>query len=351
MSLARANSTPVGLLGWGARTAVGNTAASSACAVRAAISGFADHPFMIALNGLPMLVAMNGDLDPDTTGPERLAALGLDAAREALQSAFGESGAPKLDLVVGLPTSRPGLPDDIESQLAERFRAELGADVPIGSIEFLRNGHAAGLLALEAAARRVSSGESRVCLAGAVDSYIEPDTLEWLDEKAALHTERRPWAAIPGEAGAFCVLGPRSADAVPELTAFAHAQIDPTAADDPALGWALTHAFRWVLATLPEDVVADDLICDLNGETSRANEFAYSIVRTSDRFVDSSVFTTPADCVGDIGAASGPLYVQLAAIAAAAGTARGPHTLVATSSTQGDRVAAIVRCPVAERRV
>jgi 3-oxoacyl-[acyl-carrier-protein] synthase-1 len=54
---------------------------------------------------------------------------------------------------------------------------------------------------------------------------------------------------------------------------------------------------------------------------------------------------TPADCWGDIGAASGPLFANLAVAAGLRGYAKGPRTLIWASSERGDRAAAVVLTP------
>ena len=86
----------------------------------------------------------------------------------------------------------------------------------------------------------------------------------------------------------------------------------------------------------------------MNGEAYRADEFGFMLARTSERFVDSSDFTAPADSWGDVGAASGPLFVLLAAAAAMKGYARGPLTLLWTSSEGGERAAALFLADVQE---
>ncbi len=114
--------------------------------------------------------------------------------------------------------------------------------------------------------------------------------------------------------------------------------------DSVCLGEGLTEAVRAVLEMLPSTQTRIDyMICDMNGEPRRADEFGYTMVRTSDRFVNAIDFLTPADCWGDVGAASGPLFVILALAAGLRGYTKGPHTLVWTSSEGGERCAAVVQ--------
>jgi 3-oxoacyl-[acyl-carrier-protein] synthase-1 len=93
------------------------------------------------------------------------------------------------------------------------------------------------------------------------------------------------------------------------------------------------------------------MICDQNGEPYRADEFGFALVRLSERFSGGSDFLAPADCWGDVGAASGPLFVALAAAAAERGYARGPYYLAWASSESGERVAALLGLDIKPREV
>jgi 3-oxoacyl-[acyl-carrier-protein] synthase-1 len=49
-------------------------------------------------------------------------------------------------------------------------------------------GHAAGILSFEHAVSHIASGRCDACLVGGVDSYLEAETLEWLDSHEQLHS-------------------------------------------------------------------------------------------------------------------------------------------------------------------
>src|SRR6266567_2829976 len=109
------------------------------------------------------------------------------------------------------------------------------------------------------------------------------------------------------------------------------------------LGKGLTEAFQKVLAELPSATdQIDHSICDMNGEPYRADEYGFAVSRLAKRFVNASDFVAPADCWGDVGAASGPLFVSLLVAAGQRGYARATHNLVWTSSESGERCAAIL---------
>ena len=67
----------------GASTPVGRDARSTAAAVRASITGFEEHPYMVDTAGEPMRVAMAPWLDVECEGADRFAELLLPALAEA----------------------------------------------------------------------------------------------------------------------------------------------------------------------------------------------------------------------------------------------------------------------------
>ena len=70
--------------GVGATTAVGLNAAATAAAIRAGISGFQEHPYMINQEGEPYMLAMAPSIDPTIMGIERYIELVTPAIIEAL---------------------------------------------------------------------------------------------------------------------------------------------------------------------------------------------------------------------------------------------------------------------------
>jgi 3-oxoacyl-[acyl-carrier-protein] synthase-1 len=157
----------------------------------------------------------------------------------------------------------------------------------------------------------------------------------------------------PGEAAGFCLLTTATTASGMGLRPLAQIESvavarEPNAIRTPTIcvGRGLSDAIQAATASLrlPEERV-DDSICDLNGEPYRSEEFALTVLRTQLAFVDATRFTTPADCWGDIGAASAPLFANLAVAAGLRGYAKGPRVLLWASSVGGERGAALVRLP------
>ena len=335
------------ICGFGARSPVGKTAFESAAAVRAAISMFNDHPYMIDKAGNPMVVATDAFLSENLTGAARFLELGLSAAEEALEVVNGNEAIPSPVILIGLPREREGLPQHLEDEVVRGFNIRF----PGAHIEVLRCDHAAGLMAIEEGWRRIGGGVASFCLAGGIDSYLEPETLEWLDSEDQLHSETNSWGFIPGEGAGFCLL---CADRIAqkfilpicgEIVSSATAkETNLIKTESVCLGEGLTNAIREAVIHLPHEIRIENIICDLNGEPYRGDEWGYTLVRVSEHFVDPTDFIAPADCWGDIGAASGPLFAMLAVVSGMKGYSKGLHTLLFTSAETGERTAVLIRC-------
>lgn len=335
--------------GVGARTPVGTNAISASAAVRAGIAAFVEHPYMVDKSGNRMKVALDALLNGEIVGYERFLRIGVPAAREALARLSRVKGPRSLSVIIGLPEARPGLPGDLGAKVDGGFKTALQSDFDRVEITILNTGHSSALMALEEGRSRINSGAAEFCLVGGIDSYLDPETLEWLDEGNQLHSETNSWGFIPGEASGFCLLcSERTAErfglSVPaRILAVATArELNLIKSDAVCVGEGLTAAIKQVLQVLPKETKIDDMICDLNGEPYRADEFGYSIVRVSERLTNGSDFLTPADCWGDVGAASGALFVILAAVAGMRGGLKGRHTLVFASSESGSRCAGLL---------
>ncbi len=347
------------IVGVGACTSVGLSAVATAAAVRAGISGFDEHPFMINQEGDPYILAMVPSIDPTLTGSDRYAALSTSAIREALeplrQLVLEKS---EIKSVVALPEVRPGLPDDLGGKIADHISAQGNDHYHIEDVRLAFKGHAAGLMALESASRHLEKGECEFYLVGGIDSYIDPDTLDWVEENEQLHVPSNAWGFIPGEAASFCLICsvdtankyklPVKAQLVAISTAFEKNKIKT---ETVCIGEGLTQAVKGAVSVLPENIKVDYTICDQNGEAYRADEFGFMLVRLSKYFTDPSDYMAPADCWGDVGAASGPLFVNLITSASEKGYAKGSHTLLWASSEGGERTAVLFRAGIKEGRV
>jgi len=336
------------LCGIGARSPLGFDAAASAAAVRGAISAVGMHPFFIDKTGEPMSLARDAGLGTDVKLLSRFETMLISAISEALNGRLSISSNMKIACWIGLPEPRPGLSSDMERSLSASIATRF--DLHPSTINLLPRGHAAGLMAIQVAAQRISDGELDVCIAAGVDSYHDPDTLEWLDRNGLLMSAVNRNGFPPSEAAGACLLASRTAAdryGLPVLATIAAAatavEPHPIRSTGVCIGQGLSNAIKSVIDSLqlPKETITATY-CDLNGERYRNEEFGYTLLRVQESFVDAHDYLSPADCWGDVGAASGLLFASLAIAANQRGYGKGPLPLLWAGSESGYRTAVLM---------
>jgi 3-oxoacyl-[acyl-carrier-protein] synthase-1 len=302
-----------------------------------------------------MRLASDAVLDPRLPIGQRFNSLLQAAMLEAIGDALPWLGSARFQCLIGLPEPRPGLPANLANSLHESVVKTF--EFPPASTHVLQRGHAAGLMAIQAAAHRIQSGHADVCIAAGVDSYHDPETLEWLDAAGLLMSSLTRNAFPPGEGAGACFIASRSwithHGLLPLSTiAAAATTFEPKAirSREICLGEGLTEAIRAIINTLrlPHERITASY-CDINGERYRNEEYVYTLLRLQDGYVNAHDYECPADCWGDVGAASGPLFACLAIQASRRGYAKGPLPLLWAGSESGHRAAVLLNSAAGPR--
>jgi 3-oxoacyl-[acyl-carrier-protein] synthase-1 len=329
------------------------TAEATAAAVRAGVTEVAEHPFLVDRVAEPIRMARDSCLDAALLGPDRLIEMG-DAALEEICSHLERlrSHAPRVALYLALPEERPGWSRE-SVRLVRQGLDRRRITNKFESIEIVVEGHAAGLSALHVACARVRAGLVDICVIAGFDSYLALETLKWLERNRQLATSYHRGAFIPGEgAGAFAIARETSIErasgqsfAVVRGVGVA-LETNRIKTEAVCVGEGLTESVRTAIASIqPPKEIVDGIICDINGERYRVEEWTFALLRLPGAFADPTAYEAPASFWGDVGAASGPLFVVLAAMAGNRGWARGPRYLVWNSSEGGKRAAALLELP------
>lgn len=334
-----------------AQTAVGLTAESAAAAVRAGVSRVTLHPFLMDGAGESLRCAMAGGLDPEPLGTPRIAGLAqrakLEVGRKLGLAAHSQE---KISLFVALSEPRPGLLEKDAAHIARMLAMDNADGLPPVAVERTGEGHAGALYALAVGFHRISQGQESLCICGGVDSYFNPDTLDWLDAKRRIAREGIRGGFIPGEAAAFVVLASDDArrrfawPSLARVSAVATGQeLRLLDSDEGLLGEGLTAVVERIVHGLrfPQERI-DETYCDINGERHRSDEWGFTLLRLGSRFRDGSAYTTAVSEWGDVGAASGALGCILAAQAFRRGYSKGNRALIWGSSWGGLRSAVLL---------
>ena len=337
----------------GARTPVGYTAESSAAAVRASISRYAEYPF-IDVRGEPVVVAADGLLEPKLEGRARLWPL-LESVLGEVEERLGPEGlqGSRLRVLLALPEARPGFSDDDAAWISNAMEVGIRGRTAQVRVELAGRGHAGALQAVEQAVRQYSEGQDSLFLVVGADSYHHAETFTWLERSRRFAQPGIRGGFTPGEgAGCLALAGPglRRRLRLPQLAVVRgiHTAQERQLrhSETGSFGVGMTQAVEGALKGLdvPHGGLVDDLYTDINGERYRSEEWGFVALRTPSVW-KSTRYRAPSDCWGDVGAASGALGGVLAVRAFARGYARGPLTMVLAGSDGGLRGAMLLQAP------
>ncbi len=342
------------IIGSGAICAVGIGIMQIAASVRAGLSRFAASPIQDR-NFDPITMALLpepalGELVPELAGLPlgarltRLLRLAAPALQQAARRAPDLSRTPVL---VGLPEARAlsqaeSLLPAAASPTAESFLSLLAAQSQLRFAHFHSQvfplGRAAALIALERALELLSTGQCETVIVGGVDTHVDLRLLAGLSDEQRLLGGAVTDGFIPGEGAAFVVLS-AAADrsrAATRVIATAGA-LDPghRYGSAPARGEGLAHAVAALRSRLPASAAPVGCTwAGLNGENFGAKEWGVAQLRHRELFSESMQLEHPADCYGDLGAATGAMLLALAEHTMSANTRPSPALIWASSDRE-----------------
>lgn len=346
------------VLSCGSCTSIGTTAGTNELAVRAGINSFRAS-YLINRHGHNIVVAStNGGASYSASYYDNLYKLQTCALVESVENIYLNEFHNKIHILTNSPILQTKSDSSSENNVAAKLLKKLNLKSVTPQFTNLTNTHAGVLLGFQKLHKLMLNEQIDVCFIVAVESYLKASTLEELDNKNRLHSETNRYGFIPGEGAGFCLLA--SEEATKRLGIEPLGQIVSVGTaieknlintDSVCTGEGLTDAYRQALSALPEGVKIDQVYTDMNGERYRADEYGFAILRTQEYFKAPENFIAPADCWGDVGAASGALLINLAVTAAQKGYAKGDWSLISTSSDTGERAAAVIYAPNRERDV
>jgi 3-oxoacyl-[acyl-carrier-protein] synthase-1 len=260
-----------------------------------------------------------------------------------------------LHLVLAEP-ERPGMDDRVEKELVRKISRVLElADLP-SRTTITSTGHAGVFEAVQAAANAIATGQCARAIVGAVDGYLDELTLEWLNDTGRLKTDENAKGFVPGEAAAFLVFERLSSTVARKGRALARLAgigntVEPNSIYEKSActGDGLTGAIRSALETEGDASSLSLVVCDLNGERYRANEWGLAMSRSFGTGSPPGLLWHPADCLGDCGAAAGVLNLVFGALALARRNVPDGRVLAWGSSDDGQRGAALLAAVSATR--
>jgi 3-oxoacyl-[acyl-carrier-protein] synthase-1 len=172
--------------------------------------------------------------------------------------------------------------------------------------------------------------------------------LATLDRQNRVRNEQNADGFAPGEGAGFVLLTTVEIARKHDLSPLARV-VGCAAGEEPGhiysdeeyRGEGLAGAFAALFATLNDAPPVRCVYASLNGERYWAKELGVAVIRCREHFADDYQMEHPVECFGDVGAASGPLILGLAALGIAAGYRPSP-ALLYCSSDYGARAVALL---------
>jgi 3-oxoacyl-[acyl-carrier-protein] synthase-1 len=347
--------TSLQIAGMGVQAPLGLEPRALAAAVRAGLCRFQARGWLPRKSdGSPIVTSFLPQFDASAPARERMFRMGVAAATQALSPLLGAGASPPevpIPMLLSVPPYRPGMEQGEGAQLAREIMTALPVPPDQKQSGIFDTGQEGGLAALACAAGLIAQGRAEVCLVGGVESIREIELLHWLEEQGRLKGETCPSGFVPGESAAFLLVCDRAwllRAGVPSLGVVSQPtramEPNPWYTGRPCLGEGLTQAIREAFAS--ESLRAGVTWCDLNGEHWRADEWSFAYLRTVERHGEPLRIRHPADALGELGAAAGPMLVLLAALDLTHPRSALESALVfAASDTRPHRAACLVHRP------
>jgi 3-oxoacyl-[acyl-carrier-protein] synthase-1 len=302
--------------------------------------------------------------DPErlNTGQDLLRDQSVDEVEEPEPVSEDDEGSPDIDAD---DTEDEGEPDELdqgtddepaiqESPAAEPSFQEKGQTLLLRAAQLsrwpgevsmrglARSGNTGVAEVLQNALNDLRSGQVALAVVGGADSWLDEDTLLWLEDTGRLKTMAAPTGLQPGEAAVFLLLESlRNAKLRHRRVLAVLSDIRLRQEKDTLLSGKLSQG-RIVADLLSEVAETADwgdhnvpwLVTDQNGETYRATEWGNANVCLASRFpvFSNPTLWYPAASFGDTGAASAGVGAVASICAFARGYAPAPVAAVVSSS-------------------
>jgi 3-oxoacyl-[acyl-carrier-protein] synthase-1 len=191
----------------------------------------------------------------------------------------------------------------------------------------------------------IAQGKAPLLLAGGIDTYRDLYVLGTLDieqrVKSAVHLD----GFVPGEGAAFILLADPAFARAAGLAALAGVSRVSTGFEqghyyspEPYRGDGLARTITQLAQSGAAGRPFQEVYSSMNGESHWAKEWGVTGIRNKAVLQQGYRMHHPADCYGDVGAASGPVMIGLAALGISGGYRRSP-CLIYGSSDRGLRAA------------
>lgn len=335
---------PLEIAAGGIASSLGLSWASTCAAARCGLMNAQETHFLDG-QGKPVRGCLV-PLDEDERGLEKLVRLLAMAVQECAAAADGHPLEDIPVLVCVSEPDRPGRFDRLDGDLLPELARSLGKSLARGSA-LVPRGRAGFAHALREAERLIHEQREPWCIVAGVDTLVAAETLAEYEARYRLLTWENSNGFLAGEAGGAVLLcAPRRAAPRRLVVAGVGMATEKASIESgqPLRGEGLSAAIRAALADSGRTY--DDVhyrISDANGEQYTFRETSLALTRTLRTTRPAFPLWTPADTLGEVGAAAGPCFAGIALAASRKRYAPGPGVLVQLANDGGERAALVLR--------
>ena len=328
-------------------TSVGMNSEMNAASISAGISAYQTSDYFNKKNK-PMTAAFV----PDDALPvlhEDLLDLGLKGDEKRLIRLSGAALAevqpilPKnvpVALFLASPENIPARPSSITSKLIQYIQMQSGLAFDLDSSQMLACGRSGVIEAIDLAFKYLSATEATCVLVGGVDTYSNTGLISKLDVENRILANNISDGFALGEGAGFLLLAksPHSSFLPVSISYPGIAEEEGHLySDKPYKGDGLSNAVSSAINYSGSSKI-NNIFSSMNGESFFVKELGVSSLRNSGSFEEEYQTNHPADCYGDLGAATGAILIGLSAIKHKNEKLRSKH-LICCSSDMANRAA------------
>lgn len=334
---------PLAITGCGMVSGVGLSAPASCAAIRCAIDNFQETRFMDS--GGEWIRGCAVPLEQPWRGIARLAQMLAMALAECLRSQ-PELSLQQIPLLLCVAEpDRPGRLDGLDGELLPAVEKALAVRFNAQS-QIIAYGRAGGAMALLQARRLIYEHHFPAVVVAGVDSLLVGPTLNAFEKRERLLTSTNSNGFIPGEAAAAILVQEPRHGGEPQLLCrglgFGTEQA-AVEAELPLRADGLVQAIQAALGEAGCNLAALDFrITDNSGEQYGFKEASLALTRILRQRKEECDIWHPADCIGEVGAAIGPVLLTVVLTATCKAYAPGNHLLCHISNDDGRRAAAVM---------
>lgn len=328
---------------------------ASAAAVRAGINQYQDSaiertsgdPYKMAIipdKCLPTLSSDDSDSQSsmmNKTLYRRMVQMGTVALNQACEDAGIDQMTP---LFLATPEQRSGRPFPALEPILKDLASEADFPLDLLTSRVFPLGRSAGTNALAEAIEMLQTTSMESAIVGGIDCSMDVMLLSALDKEQRLLGLNTARGFVPGEGAAFVVLSKDKDAGLTVSRPVCAEEPGHIYSDDICLGDGLSSAISSAIDNAGEkiqNVGIQTILCSMNGEAEIGKEWGTSMVRNSDAFDEAFELEHPAECYGDLGAATVPTLLGLAVAGLGKGYYKGP-LLVWSASDREQRGAVIL---------